>query len=115
MGENVMMSDFVVCLEGLPPDATDEEELQAWAQAEFRRACPEFIVRPDLVTHMSPPLPDKRESFAPSQIEVYAVSICYDFADRWETVDDQVWKLMERMEVDILVIDILEHHIGLAT
>uniref|UniRef100_A0A7S4RBT7 CSC1/OSCA1-like cytosolic domain-containing protein n=1 Tax=Alexandrium monilatum TaxID=311494 RepID=A0A7S4RBT7_9DINO len=99
--ENVGMVDYAIAISGLPCDCTDEAGLQAWLQEEFRKARPELVPRPPKVTHRSPPEADLVEERQPSEIEVFGVSLCYNYRERWAEVDDAMWKLMEQMEVDM--------------
>lgn len=89
---NCSSSDFVVRVTGLDKKCTDEEALRLWLQQLFRAFCPGNVERgfdDEGLPHPSTP------------IEVYGVSICYDWTDKVKEVQDSMVHFMETAEKEL--------------
>lgn len=76
------MNDYAICVTGLPQSATDESVLRNWFQEEFAKA-------------LGKPQDDK-------EVQVYGVSIGYDYTDRMWEVECMTTRLIESVEVRFL-------------
>jgi hypothetical protein len=96
------MADYALQVKGLPKDMTDEASLAAELQGIIRTHLPEEVKRPAQLRSAK----DRRErdemvDVKDSPIEVFGVSLCYDFTERRGEVDDAIWKLIEVQEVEL--------------
>jgi len=98
---NLSMADFAIRVTGLPKERTSEADLAEFFQGALRKALPDKVKRPDEVIHKGMLENDEVKPRKPSQIEIYGVSVCYDYTSKWDEVDDVMWKLIEQMEVDM--------------
>lgn len=80
---NQTMADYALWISGLPSSMTDEAKLRDWLQAEFRRALPFNL--------------DRRADVEPGPVEVHGVSICYDYREERDKVDNAIWRLVGNM------------------
>lgn len=85
--QNSSMSDFVLRISGLPRACTDEAWLKNFLEMKFREEVTEMV--------------DRGGQHPSGQVEVHGVSICYDYVDHRNTVDDVMWRFMELSEVPV--------------
>lgn len=96
--KHASMTDYVIWVDGLPTHATDEAELREWFEIEFRHWVPEDQPR-RLETMGTWGSNNAEQVIQDSPIQVNSVSICYDYFNERNEVDDALWKMMEMTEV----------------
>jgi len=97
--KNATMADYALRITGLPKDFTEEADLKAWLEGEFRKACPGKFPRPPLIEDMGKTQGDVKKDREDTPIEVYGVSLCYDYLKEWGPVDDILMNMNMRLEV----------------
>jgi len=96
------MSDYAMRVEGLPTDETDEAKIRLKLEEMFRKELPEEMPRPP--QHVYGQSRKDKDTTVPrpdTQIEVFAVSLAYNYTEKRSTVDDAIWKLIEVQEVEL--------------
>lgn len=100
---NATMADYAIRISGLPKDVTDEAQIKDWIEAELRKACPGTFERPREVTDGGRVEGDIIKPREDSPIEVYGVSLCYDYIDRWADIDNAIALMTMRFEVETAI------------
>lgn len=98
--QNQTMSDYALSITGLPTDCTDEGALREWVERKFRGDVSMVMKRPSVRITGRGLDNDREEARPDSQVEIYGVSICYDYTSREEEVDRMVQEMNMRFEVE---------------
>jgi len=99
--QHATQSDYALHVRGLPTKATDEGTLREWLETEFRKVVPGYQKRPPEKIFKGANENDEVKRRSDTKVEVHAVSICYNFGDKNDQVEDVKWNLIERMEVEM--------------
>jgi len=98
--QNATMADYALRVTGLPKDLVDEADLREWLEGVFRKACPGKFSRPPEVEDGGKLTGDVLKDRNDTPIEVFGVSICYDYLRDWGPVDDILMNMNMRLEVE---------------
>jgi len=98
--KNSTMSDFSIRIKGLPKDEVDESKVKNWIEEKLREAFPEKFQRPPKVEDQGKRLGDSIQARENGYIEVFGVSLCYDYFEHWGEVDSAISCMTMRLEVE---------------
>jgi len=98
--KNSTMSDFSIRITGLPKDEVDESKVRKWIEEKLRETFPEKLQRPPRVEDMGKHQGDIIQARENDYIEVFGVSLCYDYFEHWGEVDTAISCMTMRLEVE---------------